>query len=141
MAKKTSISLFVIGMALVVIGCFLPLTATKMFGGGSSAFDAIKSSGTGTVRIGAILAFAGALAGIIFNFVQVGKGIPVKLISLIVTIAGGVYVAINYMNIGGLGKTLMKGFAKATGTTPGIGLIIIVIGWVVAIVGYLKNKD
>ena len=43
MAKKSNLPLYLIGMALVVIGCFLPLTASKFFGGGSSAFHADKS--------------------------------------------------------------------------------------------------
>lgn len=138
---KSSLNLFVIGLIAVVVGCFLPLTASKFFGGGSSAFDAITSSGSGAVKVGSILALLGAVAGIIFSFVKAGKGLPVKLISLIVSIAGGIYVIISYMNIGGMGQKVLKGLVKATGTNPGIGLIIIVIGWVIAVVGYLKNKE
>lgn len=139
MAKKSTLNLFLIGMIIVAIGCFLPLTASKLFGGGTSAFNAITSDGSGSVKTGAVLALLGAVAGIIFSFVPL-KGIPVKLISLIVTVAGGIYVAANYLNIGGLGKSALKVFAKATQTGPGIGLFVIIIGWIIAILGYIKNR-
>lgn len=139
MAKKSSFNLFLIGMIVVAIGCFLPLTSSKIFGGSSSAFNAITADGSGAVKIGAILAFLGAIAGIVFSFVSL-KGIPIRLISLIVSIAGGIYVVISYLNVGGVGKSLMKGFAKATQTGPGIGLFVIIIGWILAIAGYIKNR-
>ncbi len=139
MAKKSSFNLFLIGMIVVAIGCFLPLTSSKIFGGSSSAFNAITADGSGAVKIGAILAFLGAIAGIVFSFVSL-KGIPIRLISLIVSIAGGIYVVISYLNVGGVGKSLMKGFAKATQTGPGIGLFVIIIGWIIAIAGYIKNR-
>lgn len=140
MAKKSSqIGLYLIGMIVVLIGCFLPLTASKFFGGGASAFEAITSSGSGAVKVGAILAFLGAISGIIFSFVSL-KGVPIKLISLIVSIVGGIWVLVKYLNIGGAGKQLLKLGAKATGSHIGIGLIVIIIGWVIAILGYVKNR-
>lgn len=141
MAKKSgTLSLYLIGMALVAIGCFLPLTASKFFGGGSSAFKAI-TNGSGDLKIGAILALCGAIAGIVFCFVQLRTKLPVKLISLIVSIVGGVYVWINYMNGGALAKGLVKATLKVSGTKPGIGLILIIIGWVVALIGWLQSRD
>ena len=65
MAKKSNLNLYLIGLVLVVIGCFLPLTASKFFGGGSSAFKAI-TNGSGDLKIGSILALGGAIAGIVF---------------------------------------------------------------------------
>lgn len=141
MAKKSSqISLYLIGMIVILIGCFLPLTASNFFGGGASAFDAITSSGSGAVKVGAILTFLGAIAGIVFSFVSL-KGVPIKLISLIISVVGGIWVLVKYLNIGGAGKQLLKLGAKATGSHPGIGLIVIIIGWVIAIVGYVKNRE
>lgn len=141
MGKKSgTLSLYLIGMVLVVIGCFLPLTASKFFGGGSSAFNAIVD-GSGDLKIGSILALGGAIAGIVFSFVAISGKLPVKLISLIVSIVGGVYVWICYMNGGALAKGLFKGALKVTGTKPGIGLIIILAGWVIALVGYFMKKD
>jgi len=141
MAKKSAnLSLYLIGMALVVIGCFLPLTASKFFGGGTSAFDAIVD-GSGDLKIGSILALGGAIAGVVFCFVSLGSKLPVKLISLIVSIVGGIYVLLNYLNLAPWAKGLVKFAHKATGSSIGIGLIVIVIGWVIALVGYFKNKD
>ena len=141
MAKKGSVvSLYLIGLVLVVIGCFLPLTASKFFGGGSSAFNAI-TDGSGDLKVGAILALCGAIAGIVFCFVSLGVKLPLKLISLIVSIAGGIYVLLNYYNLAPWAKGIAKAFGKATGTHIGIGLIVIIIGWVVALVGWLQSRD
>ena len=141
MAKKGSVfSLYLIGLALVVIGCFLPLTASKFFGGGQSAFHAI-TNGSGDLKIGAILALCGAIAGIVFCFVSLGVKVPVKLISLIVSIVGGVYVWICYMNGGALAKGVFKAAMKVSGSKPGIGLIVILAGWVIALVGWLQSRD
>ena len=141
MAKKSgSLSLYLIGLVLVVIGCFLPLTASKFFGGGSSAFHAI-TDGSGDLKIGSILALGGAIAGIVFCFVSLKAKLPVKLISLVVSIVGGVYVWICYMNGGALAKGLFKASLKITGSKPGIGLIVILADWVIAILGWLKTRD
>jgi len=140
MAKKSLPALYLLGMALVVIGCFLPLTASKFFGGGSSAFKAI-TDGSGDLKIGSILALGGAIAGLVFCFVSLKAKLPVKLISLVVSIIGGVYVWICYMNGGALLKGAVKFGLKITGSKPGIGLIVIVIGWIIALVGWLQTRD
>ncbi len=141
MGKKSgTLSLYLIGLALVVIGCFLPLTASKFFGGGTSAFNAIVD-GSGDLKIGSILALGGAIAGIVFCFVSLGTKLPVKLISLIVSIVGGIYVLLNYLNLAPWAKGLVKMAHKAAGNHIGIGLIVIIIGWVIALLGWLKNKD
>ena len=140
MAKKSNLNLYLLGLVLVVIGCFLPLTASKFFGGGSSAFKAI-TNGSGDLKIGSILALGGAIAGIVFCFVNLGVKLPLKLISLVVSIVGGVYVWICYMNGGALLKGAVKLGLNATGSKPGIGLIIILIGWILALHGWLKSRD
>lgn len=139
MAKKSNLSLYLIGMVLVVIGCFLPL-AGNSFGNGSSAFQAI-TDGSGDLKIGSIFALGGAIAGIVFCFVSLKAKLPVKLISLIVSIAGGVYVLLSYLNLAPWAKGLAKFAHKAVGTHIGIGLIVIIIGWVIAILGWLKTRD
>lgn len=140
MAKKSTLNLYLLGLVLVVVGCFLPLTASKFFGGGSSAFKAI-TGGSGDLKIGSILALGGAVAGIIFSFISLRSKLPLKLISLLVSIVGGVYVWLCYMNGGALLKGAVKIGLKATGSKPGIGLIIILIGWVLALLGWLKSRD
>ena len=141
MGKKNSVLsyLYLIGMALVVIGCFLPLSTH--FGGnanGNSAFSYITSDGKGIVKIGSILALLGAVAGVVFCFLKVKKVGLIKLVSLIVSIAGGVYV---FFNTSDFAKSMMKGVGKITKSAPGIGLILIIAGWVVALVGWILNRD
>lgn len=138
--KSSSLNLYLIGLALVVLGCFLPLTASKFFGGGLSAFKAI-TNGSGDLKIGSILALGGAVAGIVFCFISLKSKLPVKLISLIASIVGGVYVWYCYMNGGALLKGAVKLGLKATGSKPGLGLILIAIGWVIALLGWLKTRD
>ena len=132
---------WLIGMVLVIVGCFLPLTASKTFGfNGASAFDAITANGNGVVKVGSILAFVGAIAGVVFSFVAI-KGLPMKLISLIVSFVGGIYVVCKYMFASDLAKGFAKFGGKIFGTKPSIGLIIILAGWVVALVAILTKKD
>lgn len=140
MAKKNSISLYLIGMAVVLIGCFFPLTSSSTFGfNGSNAFDAVVD-GSGDLKVAAILAFVGAVCGVVFSFVSV-KGVPVKLISLIASVAGGIYMLLTYLNLNPVAKNIGKGLNKLMGTRPSVGLFLIIIGWIVAIVGYIKNKE
>ena len=140
MAKKIDVKsyLYAIGMALVVIGCFLPLVSTRL-GGSSSAFSIItKGNGSGVVRVGAILAMLGAVAGIVLTFV---KGKIYKLIALVVSILGGLYVFVNYLNQSGAAKGIAKFAAKASGAAPGIGVLLIVVGWIVALLGFFFTKE
>ncbi len=139
MAKKSNLPLYLVGMAIVLIGCFLPLVGTS-FGNGHSAFKAI-TDGSGDLKVGSILALGGAIAGIVFCFVSVRTKLPVKLISLIVSIVGGVYVLLSYMNLAPWAKGITKAALKLTGTKPGIGLILIIIGWIVALVGWMQSRD
>lgn len=139
MAKKSNLPLYLIGMALVVVGCFLPLVGTSL-GSGTSAFKAI-TNGSGDLKLGSILALGGAIAGIVFCFVSLRAKLPVKLISLIVSIAGGAYVLLTYLNLAPWAKGLAKFAHKVTGSHPGIGLIIILAGWVIAVLGWLKSRD
>ena len=142
MGKKSNVLplFYLIGMVLVVIGCFLPLTSNSTFGfKGSSAFDAITSDGNGILKIGSILAFIGAIAGVVFCFISI-KGIPMKMISLIVSIVGGLYVIISYLNQSDFAKGLNKFVGKVMGTKPGIGLVVIAIGWLIALYSVFLKK-
>lgn len=140
MAKKNSIGIYLIGMAVIILGAFLPLTASKTFGfNGSNVITAI-TDGTGDLKVASILALAGAIAGIIFSFSKI-KGFPAKLVSLIVSIAGGIYMVLSYLNLNPIAKGLGKAFSKIAGTQPSIGLFLIIAGWVIAIIGYIKEGE
>ena len=135
MSKKKSINLlYLIGMIVVVAGCFLPLFTTKTFGfNGSSAWDYITSKGSGSLRVGSILVFAGAVAGIVFSFVNAGNNRLFRLISWIVSVAGFAWVIIN--NYGGFVHNIAKTF-----TNPGLGLFVVIGGWVVSFIGWISSK-
>ena len=137
MGKKSSLLgyLYLIGMALVLIGCFLPLSTS--FGGhvnDNSAFKVITSSRDSILKTGSILAMLGSVLGVILCFIKIKNAGLLKLVSLIVSIAGGLYVFFNTSDIA-------KGVGKITSKAPGIGLILIIAGWVIAFVGWTRNRD
>lgn len=131
MAKKTKIGLlYVIGLALVVVGFCLPLVTTKAFGmNGGNGFSYIDASFGG---ICALLVLAGAVAGIVFSFVSVSKAALTRLVSLIVCIAAGIIL---YFNLGDAGTKIVKAVFN-----PGIGFWLIIAGWVVSLAGYFLKK-
>ncbi|MCR5725492.1 MAG: hypothetical protein K6G80_10445 [Treponema sp.] len=136
MAKKTSILgyLYLIGMALVVAGCFLPLSSH--FGGNLKGVTAVSRIGEGgTLSIGAILALAGAAAGLVLCFIPVKNAKLLKLCAVLVSVAGGLYVVANTN-----GKAL-KFAASLTASHFGIGFYVIVIGWVLALAGWVLHKN
>ena len=99
------------------------------------------TDGSGDLKVGAILALGGAIAGIVFCFVSLKAKLPVKLISLIVSVAGGIYILLNYLNLAPWARKAVSLLNKGTGTHIGIGLIVIIIGWVIACVGWLQTRD
>ena len=131
--------LYAVGMVLVVVGCFLPLVSTKI-GNGPTAFGMI-TDGSGVTRISALLAFIGAAAGIVLSLMRIRNGKMLKLIALVVSVLGGLYLAFSFLNQSQAAKGLMKIAAKATGAAPGFGLILIFVGWVVALLGFFFSKE
>ncbi len=140
MSKKSPLSLYLIGLVLVVVGCFLPLKASGWGFSGTNIIDVITADGSSDLKIAGILALAGAVAGIVFSFVAL-KGIPAKLISLIVSVAGGIYLVISFLNINPWAKKLIRGLNSMFDMHPSYGFYLIIAGWVLALVGYFMNKD
>lgn len=137
MAKNNKIGLYLIGMALVAAGCFLPLTASGWGFNGSNIVDYIKDD-SGDSLVTAIMILGGAIAGIVFSFVAVKYA---KLVSLIVSVAGGIYVTLNIFNMNPMAKKFAHGVLKFTQVHPSWGFYLIIAGWVIAIIGYFINKD
>ena len=136
MAKKSGLLgyLYLAGMVLVVIGCFLPLSSH--FGGNLKGATAVSHIGDGGIMsISAILALVGAAAGIALCFVPVKNAKLLKLVSVIVSVAGGIYVVAN------TNSTAFKIAAKVTSAHIGLGMAVIIIGWVLALVGWVLHKD
>lgn len=143
MAKKSNSLLsylYLIGMALVIIGSFLPLT-TALGGNikGASAFSVITSKNYGgIIKVGSILALLGAVAGAVLCFIKVGKAGFYKLIALIVSVCGGLYV---FFNISKAGRKILSGLSKSGFLNFGIGFYVILIGWILAIVAFALSRE
>lgn len=136
MAKKSSLAiLYLVGMALVVLGFCLPMFTG--FGGLSTpnGFNFINFNKGGFVTIGALLIFIGAAAGVVRCFIAFGPEKTVKMICLLVSIIGGIVLVIGFTQ-NKFYSMIAKGFLKhAT-----YGFYILLAGWVCGIVGFLTNK-
>lgn len=131
MAKKGNLPLiYLAGMALVVIGFCCPIFK---FMGTKNGFSFIDFDHFGFLTIGFMLVFAGAVLGILTCFLPQLAGL--KLIATAVSILGGVIVVIGCFN-DGFYKAIGKQFLK----NAQFGFYVLVVGWLAAIFGVLKNK-
>lgn len=132
--KKSSMSLiYLIGMALIAIGFFCP-----MFKAGPiepNGFDFLNFENFGFVTIGGLLLIVGAALGLILCFLKVKNAGTLKLIALILSIAGGVVLIIGF-NDNAIYKVIAKGLLKHAY----IGFYLVVAGWVTGIIGFLTKK-
>ena len=133
MGKKVSIMsyLYLIGMALVVIGFCCPMFSG--FLGSANGFKFINFDNSGFVTIGALLIIAGAIAGVVACFVPQLSGL--KLIFALCVLAGAIVLIIGFTTNGGIYKAIGKNILKhAT-----VGFYLVVVGIVVGVVGALKK--
>ena len=140
MAKKgNKLSLlYLIGMVLVVVGFICPMFQISFFGLGSASsngFDFINFDNFGFTTIGAILIFAGAVLGLVFCFVGGKNSGMLKLVGLIATIAGGVVLILGYSD-----NMFSKGIGKFFIDIATYGFYMIIVGWIVALVGWVTKK-
>ena len=128
MAKKTySFNiLYLIGMALVIIGFLMPVLKFGPFSGnGFSVMNHSKTLG----KLGAFLIIAGGIAGLLTCFVQPLSAF--SLIAVIASIAGGVLVIMSVGN-----ADIVKFLVKFAGT----GFYLIIAGWIVSLLGIFVIK-
>jgi hypothetical protein len=132
MGKKVSLPLiYLIGMALVVIGFCCPMFSG--FLGSANGFKFINFDNSGFVTIGALLIIAGAIAGVVACFVPQLSGL--KLIFALCVLAGAIVLVIGFTTNGGIYKAIGKNILKhAT-----VGFYLVVVGIVVGVVGALKK--
>lgn len=135
MAKKSSSMglLYLVGMALVVIGFFLP-----MFKAGPvkpNGWDFLNFKDFGFVTIGGLLILIGAVMGLILNFIKAKNGKMLKLIAIVLSIVGGVVLIIGF-NDNALYRAIAKGFIKHAF----VGFYVVLVGWIAALVGYFSSK-
>ena len=133
MGKKVSLPLiYLIGMALVVIGFCCPMFSG--FLGSANGFKFINFDNSGFVTIGALLIIAGAIAGLVACFVPQLKGL--KLIFALCVLAGAIVLVIGFTTNGGIYKAIGKNIIKhAT-----IGFYLVVVGIVAGVAGAVMNK-
>ena len=133
MGKKVSLPfIYLIGMALVVIGFCCPMFSG--FLGSANGFKFINFDNSGFVTIGALLIFAGAVAGIAACFVKQLSGL--KLIFALCVLAGAIVLVIGFTTSGGIYKAIGKNIIKhAT-----IGFYLVVVGIVAGVAGAVMNK-
>lgn len=133
MAKKRSVFgfLYLIGMALVVIGFCCPMI--KGFFGSANGFKFINFDRFGFVTIGAILIFAGAVLGVVASFIpNLGA---LKILFLICSIAGGIILVVGFKTNGEIykmgGKLLLKNAMW--------GFYLVCAGWIIALCSTVKR--
>ncbi|MEE3411054.1 MAG: hypothetical protein VZQ47_01140 [Treponema sp.] len=133
MAKKGfNLSIYLIGMAVTVIGFCLPMF--KIFGSnGKNGFGFINFNNSGFVTIGALLIIIGAVAGLVVSLL--GKGDQLEWIALAVSVVGGIILVIGFNDNG-----IYKAIGKALVKNSTIGFWMVVAGWVVAAVGKVLKK-
>lgn len=135
MGKKVSIMsyLYLIGMALVVVGFCCPMIK-GIFGSSANGFDFIKNVKDGSfVAIGAILIFAGAVAGLLACFVKQLSGL--KLIFALAVLAGAIILIIGFTTNGGIYKAIGKHLLK----NALFGFYMVVVGIVAGVAGALQK--
>ena len=133
MAKKGfNLSIYLIGMAVTVIGFCLPMF--KIFGSnGKNGFGFINFDNSGFVTIGALLIIIGAVAGLVVSLL--GKGDQLEWIALAVSVLGGIILVIGFNDNG-----IYKAIGKALVKNSTIGFWMVVAGWIVAAVGKVLKK-
>ena len=133
MAKKGSLPLiYMIGMALVVVGFICPVFDVVIKENG---FDFINFDNFGFKTIGALLIIAGAVLGLVFCFVGGKNSGMLKLVGLLVSIAGGVVLIIGYND-----NMFSKGIGKFLIDNATYGFYMILAGWIVALFGWVTKK-
>ena len=110
MEKKNSImsNLYLIGMALVVIGFILPMF--KVLGQTPNGFKFINFKNSGFCTIGSLMIIAGGIAGLVFNFLSNGSK-TLKLAALAASIIGAIVLIIGF-NDNVVYKAIGKGLLK-----------------------------
>lgn len=127
--------LYVIGMAAAVVGFCCPMIK-GIFGTSANGFKFINFDASVFVSVGALLIFIGAVAGIVVNLVPSLKKKKLDFLCLLVSIAGGVILLIGFTTNGGIYKAIGKALLK----NALFGFYIVIVGWILAIVGYFSAK-
>ena len=138
MGKKSSLPLiYLIGVALVAIGFCCPLFSGKVLNVTTNGFKFIHfDKNFGWSSLAALLIFCGAVAGIVFSLVSIGKQTSlIRLICIIISIVGGLIFFIKFNDNG-----VTRAIGKFSLKYAAFGLYMIFVGWVLGLVGAITNK-
>ena len=134
MAKKgINFSLYLVGMAVTLIGFCLPMFS-GFLGSSGNGFSFIDFNKSGFVTIGALLIAIGAIAGVVFALL--GKGDQLEWLALGISVAGGIILVLGFTTNGGIYKAIGKSLLKHST----VGFWMVVAGWVVAAVAKVMKK-
>lgn len=139
--KGKSISyLYLIGMALAVIGFFLPMFK-GLFGSTANGFSFIKNiDDGGFAAIGALIIFIGAVVGLVWAVLPlVGIKLPaadlIKLVAALALVVGVVVLIVGFTQSKVYSKIASHMLKNAM-----YGFYVLVAGIVLAVVGKFLNK-
>ena len=131
MAKKNSLNLlYLIGMAAVVVGSFLPVIRISFGILGKIDFTIVKAfQNLGSVDSWlALLMFLTAVAGVVLCLITIPNGTTLKTVCLLASIVLGLIF-------------FARGnFFKEWFNITGFGFYVILAGWVVALIGNFVKK-
>ena len=133
--------LYFIGMTLVLIGFILPICGSGKFA--TNGFDCINFEKITPSGIGFILVFVGACYGICCSLFSKFSSKTSKLIALAITLAGGVIVTLVITGViteGTVHKVFKNFIKKSWIKNVGLGFYVIIVGWTVAICGWVTEK-
>ena len=134
MAKKSSLGiLYLVGMALIVLGFCLPMFSGM--GINPNGFKFIHLTNGGFVSIGALFIIIGGIAGFVSCFVKMKNVNFIKMIALLVSIIGGIILVIGFSQ-NRIYAFIGKGFIKHAA----VGFYLVLAGWIAGIIGYLSSK-
>ncbi|MBP5251501.1 MAG: hypothetical protein J6Z17_03700 [Treponema sp.] len=126
MSKGKNLPLFyLIGMAAVIVGSFLPIIS--VLGLKFTVLDAFGSLKT-LRSVMALIMFVAAIVGVVFCFLGSKNGALIKTVALFASIICGVIFFAK------------AGFFDGWFDVVGIGFYVIVAGWIVAVIGFVTNK-
>jgi len=133
--KGSSLSLlYVIGMALAVIGFCCPMFK-GLFGSTANGFKFINFDNGGFTTVGALILFIGAVAGLAWSVLpMIGIKLPsadlVKLLAVLALVVGVIVLVVGFTQ-----SKVYSAVAKHLLKNATYGFYILVVGIVAAIIG------
>ena len=133
--KKSSVNfLYLIGMALAVTGFCCPMFK-GLFGSSANGFKFINFDNGGFTTIGAIVLFAGAVAGLVWELLPLlGVKLPasglVKLIAVLALVVGVVILIVGFTQ-----SKFYSAIAKHLLKNAMYGFYVLAAGIVLALIG------